>query len=359
LVEEGQIEGHERQWKNANVKPMPYLSYKGTSLNGKPAPAPQRQPFAGVPTGIQQGMENSRQHIQLSSGVMLGRLDPSQTTRVNDESGVAMRESRRTSDIGSFHFADNFDRSLRHGGRILLDLIPKIYDEKRVLAIMREDGEHEMVQLDPHAPQAHAEVPQGPAKPPQQTVNLKLGAYSVTITSGPNYATKRIEAAASMMNFAKALPNSAALIADLIAKYQDWDGAEEMAARLAKAVPAQFLTADQKDIPPQVQAMIQNLEANVKQLQQQLQLAMKELQEKGQDRAIAKDKIEKDFMVKLLGVIQKSEDAGAKLDLEKVQVILDTVDKHESRALDQHNTEQSRIDAQQQQKEQAKSTPGQ
>ncbi len=346
LVEEGQIEGHERQWKNANTKPMPYLSYKATSVSGKPAPPPQRQPFAGVPAGIQQGMENSRQHIQMASGVMLGRLDPAQQTKVNDESGVAMRESRRTSDIGAFHFADNFDRSLRHGGRIMLDLIPKVFDEKRMYAIEREDGEHEMVQFDPHAPVAHAEVVKSQGEPPVQTVNLSLGAYSVTVTTGPNYATKRIEAAASMMQFAKNLPHSAALIADLIAKYQDWDGAEEMATRLAKAVPAQFLTADQKDIPPQVQAMIQNLEANVKQLQGQLQQAMHALNEKGEDRNIAKDKIEKDFMVKLLGVIQKSEDAGAKLELEKVQTLIDLVHKVEGRADEHHNTEQARVDAQ-------------
>jgi len=165
-----------------------------------------------------------------------------------------------------------------------------------------------------------------------------LGKYAVTATTGPSFATRRIEAAESMMNFAKALPQSAQLIADLIAKYQDWDGAEEMATRLAKAVPPQFLTADQKDVPPQVQAMIQNLEANVKQLTVQLQQAMKALAEKGEDRAIAKDKIEKDFMVKLLGVIQKSEDANAKIDLEKIQTIIDVVDKAEGRQVEADRT---------------------
>ena len=335
LVEEGQIEGHERQWKSANTKPMPFLSYKATSVAGRPAPPPQRQPFAGVPAGIQQGMENSKQHMMSTTGI---RFDASKQERMNDESGVAVRELRRSSDIGSYHYIDNLLRSLRHGGRIMMDLIPKIYDERRIVTILREDDGEEVVQLDPHAPQAHAEVPQGADKKPIKTVNLQLGKYAVTATTGPSFATRRIEAAESMMNFAKALPQSAQLIADLIAKYQDWDGAEEMATRLAKAVPPQFLTADQKDVPPQVQAMIQNLEANVKQLTAQLQQAMKALGEKGEDRAIAKDKIEKDFMVKLLGVIQKSEDANAKIDLEKIQTIIDVVDKAEGRQVEAERT---------------------
>lgn len=324
LVEEGQIEGHEQQWKNANRKSMPYLQYKGTSLAGKPVPPPQRQQLGGVPAGWQQANMNMAEHMIATTGI---RFDATKQERMHDESGVAVRELSRKSDLGSLHYVDNLCRSLRHGGRILVDLIPKIYDEKRIVTILNPDDTEEAIQLDPHLSEPYKELPQGPSKTARKAVNLALGQYGVAVTTGPSFATKRIEAAESMMAFAKALPNSAALISDLIAKYQDWEGADEMAARLAKAIPAQYLTADQKDIPPQVQALIQNLENQVKQGQQQLQAAVTQLQDKGQDRAIAMAKIDKDaeadlrdFEAKILAIMQKQEAAqakeiGSKLDL--------------------------------------------
>ncbi|TFH41050.1 MAG: hypothetical protein E4H01_15540, partial [Lysobacterales bacterium] len=52
MMEEGQIEGHEQRWRDANTKSLPYLLYKGVSIGGKQAPAPQRQQFAGPPVGV-------------------------------------------------------------------------------------------------------------------------------------------------------------------------------------------------------------------------------------------------------------------------------------------------------------------
>lgn len=304
LVEEGQIEGHERQWKNANRSSQPYLQYKGTSLAGRPVPPPQRQQFAGVPTGVQQAIQNNAENMIATTGI---RFDATKQERMNDESGVAVRELRRTTDLGSLHYVDNLSRSLRHGGRIFADLFGKVYDELRQLPIVHADDKEEMIQLDPHQDEAFKEVPQGDDKPPMKSFNPQVGQYGVTVTIGPSFATKRIEAAESMMNFAKAMPQTAMLIADLIAKYQDWEGAEEMAARLAKAVPPQLLTPDQKDMSPQVQALVQSLENQVKQVSQQLQGAMKELADKEGDRGIAREKIERDFEGKILAIIQKAE----------------------------------------------------
>ncbi len=324
LVEEGQIEGHEQQWKNANRRSYPYLQYKGTSLAGRPVPPPQRQQFAGVPAGWQQAQQNNSEHMIATTGI---RFDATKQERTNNESGVAIRQLQRMGDLGSSHYVDNLCRSLRHYGRILVDLIPKIYDEKRMIPILHPDDTEEMVQLDPHQGEAFQDKPMGPQAKSVKSINLKHGKYGVAVTTGPSFATKRIEAAESMMDFAKAMPNAAALVMDLIAKYQDWEGADEMAARLAKAVPAQYLTPDQKDIPPQVQALIQNLEAQVKQVSQQLQQAMHALQDKGEDRAIAKTKVENDFQAKILAIIQKSEADMAKHVGSKIESLADSLNE--------------------------------
>jgi hypothetical protein len=305
IMEEGQVEGHEQTWKQANTKSYPYLLYKGTSVSGKPAPPPQRQAFSGAPQGIVQAKMGAAQDMMATTGI---RFDATQNERMHDESGRAIRELRRSGDLGSFHYVDNLARSLKHTGRILIDLIPKIYDTPRMITILREDDTEERVQVDPHAGKPYDEK-RGPEGKTQKVFNPKAGQYGVTVTIGPSYATKRIEAAESMMAFAKAMPQTAQMIADLIAKNQDWPGADEMARRLAKAVPPQLLTPDQKDIPPQVQAVIQQMEQQIKQLSQERQQLLQQIADTSADRAVMQDKVNKDFEAKLLAVLQKAEDS--------------------------------------------------
>lgn len=323
---EGQFEGHERQWRQANKKSFPYLQYKPTTVSGQLVPPPQRQPAMQVPAAIVEAAQGAAQDIMATTGI---RFDPSGQGVEPDhrESGRMLREQRRNADLGTSHYTDNLSRSLHHVGRQLLDLIPKVYDEKRVLTILREDDTEEQIELNPHANKPYAETKDPQTGKTRKIFNPKAGKYGVTVTIGPSYATRRIEAAESMMEFAKALPNVAALIADLIAKNQDWEGAEEMATRLAKAVPPQLMTPDQKDIPPQVQAVIQNLEMQAKQLQQQLAAALKEVHEKEEDRQVARDKINADFEVKLLGILQKAQEHADTHHLAKVDALISGVER--------------------------------
>jgi hypothetical protein len=179
--------------------------------------------------------------------------------------------------------------------------------------ILREDDKEERIVIQPDLEVAYKEVPdpQNPMKKLKMW-NPMLGNYSCTVTIGPSYATKRIEASENMMAFAKAMPQTAMMIADLIAKAQDWPEAEQMAARLAKAVPPNLLTPDQRDVPPQIQAIIQNLENQIKQLGQQLQAATAALNDKDKDRQVAMAKIQNDFEAKLLAIVQKADEAVQK-----------------------------------------------
>ncbi|HXJ61879.1 MAG TPA: portal protein [Verrucomicrobiae bacterium] len=303
VVEEGQIEGHEDEWKNANVKNMPYLSYKGTSVGGTQAPPPQRQPMAGIPAGVVQAGVNAGQDMMATTGI---RFDATMNERMIDESGKAIRELRRSGDLGSFHYVDNLARALKRTGEIFVEVIPKIYDDPRVVTILREDDKEEQVKVDPTLGKAMGEEKKADGKT-RKLFNPKFGKYGVTVTIGPSYATKRIEAAENMMAFMKALPQTAALVADLFAKNQDWPGAEEIATRLAKTIPPGLMTPDMKDVPPQVQAVLTQQEQALKELTQQLQAAMAALQDKKEDRALEAEKIQKDFEAKLIKIVSDVE----------------------------------------------------
>ena len=303
VMEEGQGEGHEDEWKNANVRNIPVLYYKGTSIGNTPAPPPQRQPMAGIPAGVVQAATEAAQDMQATTGV---RFDATVNERMIDESGKAIRELRRSGDIGAFNYLDNLSQSLRRCGEILVEIIPKVYNEARVVTILREDDKEEQVKVDPHLMRATGEEKKKDGKT-RRLFNPTFGKYGVTVTIGPSYATKRIEASENMMAFMRALPSTAALVADLLAAEQDWPGAEKIAARLAKTIPPQLMQPDMKDVPPPVQALLQSQDASLKQLNQQLQQAMAALQDKNADRAIDMDKIQKDYEAKLLTVIGNTE----------------------------------------------------
>lgn len=306
IIAEGQIEGYEDQWDQANTKPVPYLIYKPTDHEGNLVPAPQRQPFAGVPQGVVEARTVTAQDMQATTGI---RFDATMHERMNDESGRALREIRRATDIGTYHFIDNHARSLRHTGVILIDLIPKIYDTKRIMTIIREDDKEEAIVIDPYQAEATRDVP-NPGKPGTKltSINPKYGRYGVTVTTGPSYATKRIEASQSMMDFVRALPAAGQSTMDLIAKNQDWPDAEIFAARLAKMIPAQLHDdPNLKGLPPEVQGIIGSQKSQIVQLSQQLMMAMKQLNDTSADRAVKQDKNDKDFEAKLLAIVQKAQ----------------------------------------------------
>lgn len=333
IMEEGQVEGHEDQWKSANIKNMPYLLYRAVNAGGAPAPPPQRNPVAQIPAGVVNITQGAAQGIMATTGI---RFDATMNERMNDESGRAMVELRRSGDLGAFHFVDNLSRTMRWCGVVMIDLIPKIYDTAQVVTILREDDEEEQVKIDPHQPQGmtKGKVPADPSNPNnkktrvQKIFNPTIGEYGVTVIVGPSYATKRIEAAKSLLDFARAVPAALPYIMDLIAKYQDWEGADEMAIRLAKAVQMinpGIIAPDMEDVSPQVQAVLMQLNTQLQQANLEKAQLMKALTDQTADRAVKQDKIEKDFEAKVLSIVQKQQASADKQVGDQLRALADGV----------------------------------
>jgi hypothetical protein len=305
---EGQFEGHETEWENAHIKMYTKLEYVPVvGENGQVLPPPQRQPMVGVPEGVVQAEQGSQQDLMATTGV---RFDMTGADRLNDESGLAVREVRRNMDLGSFHYYDNFCRSLRHGGRILVDLIPKTYDTERVVTILQEDDSEEQITLSPEAGTPYQAKPNQKDPIARKIFDPTVGTYGVTVTIGPSYATKRIEARSQLMEFARALPQKGELIAHLIAKYSDWPGADEAYKILLKALPPNLIAPDPKDLPPQVATFVQSLMRQVSQLMGERVQLLKDLTDQRGDRAVKQQKIDRDFEAKLLKIFT---DAKTKL----------------------------------------------
>jgi hypothetical protein len=68
--------------------------------------------------------------------------------------------------------------------------------------------------------------------------DLTAGKYDVVVTTGPSYSTQRQEAAASLERLVAAYPAIMQIAGDLVYKFQDFLGAEEIAERIERTMPA-------------------------------------------------------------------------------------------------------------------------
>lgn len=267
---EGQFEGHEKEWGQANSRTFAYLEYKPTAVGGQLAPPPQRSPMADVPAGMLQMAIHASDNIKAVTGL----FDSSIGARGNATSGVQERAQQRQGDTANFHYTDNLNRSIRHCGRCLIDMIPHYYDAERVVRLMKEDGTIESAkvnvqQVDP-ATQQVTEV----------LNDMTVGTYDVTVSTGPSYSTLREEASEAMVAVAGDFPKLMEVAGDLVIESMDWPGADKMAARLRKTMPAELTKDDNEGedqgpppLPPEIEQHIQQADQMIEQLQQELQAA--------------------------------------------------------------------------------------
>lgn len=257
LLAEGQDEGHELEWASANIKAYPVLRYKQKDIEGRDAPVPQRIAPEPPPEGIITASAAVNQDLMS----VLGIYDPSQLNQGN-LSGKAINGQQQQADMSNFHFYDNLTRSIRHTGKIILDLIPKIYDSERVMRIIGEDGKPRLETINQRVFDQQENI--------EKILNdVTVGEYDVVMETGPGFNSKRQEAVASMMPLLATNEALFQLAGDLVFRNMDFPGADIIADRLAAQNPLAQID-EKSDIPPQVQMQLAQSQQMIQQLQEQL-----------------------------------------------------------------------------------------
>jgi Phage P22-like portal protein len=263
----GQFETDPR-WGRANQESLAYLEYDPVSIAGTPVGPPQRAQPPQASSAIMQAVQLAENDIMQSMGI----YQPSLGGESNETSGRALMLRQKQTETGNFHYQDNLNRSIRQCGRIILDMVPKIYDRARVIRILGEDGVPQQVNVDPNMPQASAYT-DNPAI--DSIYNPTIGTYDVVCDSGPSYATKRDEAANMMLALTQANPSLFNMIGDLMLKNMDWPGAEEISKRLQAMLPPNLQpTADGTKVDPQViqaQQMMEQMATQMEHMSAEMQ----------------------------------------------------------------------------------------
>jgi len=176
----------------------------------------------------------------------------------NETSGIAIQRRQNEGDIASIGYHDNMNAAMQEAGEIINALIPVVYDTARTIRVMGDDDSVRLLRIN------------DPNFQPNELVNeqydLSKGRYDVMISTGPTHETRRQEAAAGMIEFARSSPGVVEMAGDLIAKAQDWPLADQFAERLKP--PG---AGDMEDLTPEKKAEMQQ-QMQLAEMQQQMEM---------------------------------------------------------------------------------------
>ena len=265
----GQFEGYEQQWKTANTNNWPYLEVNPDVTDGQGAvlPLPQRAQPPMASSGLLQAKAGAAEDIKSATG----QYNASLGMTSNERSGKAILARQKESDVGTYHYVDNLARAIRHIGRQLIDLIPKIYDTERIARIIGEDGEPSTVKMNPTQEEPVKKIVNQEGVVIDKIYNPGVGKYDVRVITGPGYATKRQEALESMAQLLQGNPQLWQVAGDLFVKNMDWPGAQDLAKRFQKTLDPKVLVDEDNPALSAANQQIQAMQAEMQNMFNMLQ----------------------------------------------------------------------------------------
>jgi len=256
---EGAFDAAPEKWSNINDPSIATVEYAGPVR-------PTREP----PPAYQGAMIERAQTAIAEMKAIIGLHEPSLGERSGADSGVAIRSLQRQGDVATFHFLDNLTRSIRHAGRILLDLIGKVYTTPRILRVLGEDMQPQVVQAAPQDMQQDMLIKaQMRGQEIARIYDLTAGKYDLVVKAGPSFGTQREYAQAEIVEIIRAFPDSAPILGPMYLENSDWPGATEAAEQL-KALAAGQMGGEQPQGPdPQLMAQMQQMAQQLQALAQE------------------------------------------------------------------------------------------
>jgi hypothetical protein len=288
MATESAVEGKEDAIRKAHLSRDPLLIFNDEAEFGKNV---QRVD----PPGIESALLSEAQVNAQDMKDVTGLHDASLGIRSNETSGRAIMARQREGDVANLTFHDNANAAVLEAGDVINQLIPQIYDGTRVVRLIGEDETQKFARInDPMDPNA---------------IDISVGRFDVALSTGTSYTTRRVEAAQAMMDAIQVWPQLMTIAGDLVARAQDWPGADKIAERMEQA-----MQGGQVD-PEQVAQMEQQLQ------QLQMENAMLKLEKKNNA-----DKHEVDIYnaeTQRIRALSDHEVDGNEMEMKAISMILD------------------------------------
>lgn len=261
-IEEGALAPRAKYWMTRKQAAKDQATLRTMNTNANPVqtythvegePPPFWQGGAQINQGLQQTAADMSQNITASSGIFSANQGDAP-----DQSGYAIELQQNKGDTSTIKYFKSQEIAICHTARILVNAIPKIYDTKRTVRILGEDGASKMEEINSSILDQETQE--------MVTVNdLRRGKYDVVCDVGPAFKNRQQETARAFLDIAALDPTIIQQGKDVWLSNLSVPGMDALAERARKImfesgqIPDSQMTEEEKE---KAQQMIADAEAN-------------------------------------------------------------------------------------------------
>ncbi len=197
-----QAKGHEETLQTLNTNADPVQFYNPDETNFGP---PQQNGGAQINPGLQLITQTMREITAQTSGHFAASMGDNPGL----QSGVAIEKLQKRSANGVNKYMQAHEIAICQTAKVLIEAIPKVYDTRRQLRIIGEDGTQEIIQ---------ANTPVFDQQTGGVVVlnDLTKGKYDVTCQAGPSFKNKQQETVAALIEVSRFRPEVLDMATDIL-----------------------------------------------------------------------------------------------------------------------------------------------
>ncbi|MGH1470162.1 MAG: portal protein [Cellvibrionaceae bacterium] len=195
LMDDRVVNGYTSEFSNINTNPNAIQLYKGGIVDAAP---PITVGGINPSPALSELSADMIRNIEITSG-----LPNELTVLQNTANDSDFRSDQRTSagQMGTFEYYRAHKVALEHTAKVLLGAIPKVYDSKRMVRVVGEDGQSSEVLIN-----SADEIKN----------DLTLGHYDICVKVGPSFKDRKTEANTKLLEMGQYIPGLIDRNADIL-----------------------------------------------------------------------------------------------------------------------------------------------
>lgn len=252
-----------------------------------------------LPMSLIQQYQRAIEDMYTSTGLYPTRLGQ----QGNEVSGAAIDARTRQGSYPTYVAFNSINRAITAGGKVVNQMIPRVYDTQRVLSLMLPDEGRTSVMVNEQLDEYGENVKN----------DLRKGSFEVRLQAGPSYEGQKAEALQSLNLALQGNPQIFNLVADLYAENLPLQNTLELRNRFKTLVPPAIIEAGKTGKMPQEaqqpSAQDQAAIAEAQYKMQKIELEKQKLQMEMQETQTKSDLERQEMQMKYLEMVQSLEEA--------------------------------------------------
>ncbi len=291
----------QRNWRDPN-NTQGMLTYDESPSGAKPEPMRPPELSASLFQQYQLAVED----LYTCTGLYPARMG----NNGDEASGKAIDARTRQGSYSTFVFFNSINRAIATGGAVVNEMIPRVYDTERVLALMTPDEGMKNITINKQMDEYGEKIEN----------DIRKGTFEVRLKPGPSYEGQKEQALMSLQQVLQADPTSWTLIADLYADNLPLANTIEIKNRLKTRVPPQVIEAGKTGRMPQQQGPTPEQEA----MQADAQFKQAQIQIKQQELALKEKELQAEIEVERMKLEIAQMETLAKIENERMNYLAET-----------------------------------